>query len=70
MEQIKTSILMQKDCYGTTNKLNNLNDDKINYFLASGDLCCLLITFANSFEPDQDRQNVGPDLDPNCLSFW
>ena len=27
----------------------------------------LLITFANSLNPDQDRQNVGPDLDPNCL---
>ena len=20
-------------------------------------------------DPDQDRQNVGPDLDPNCLSL-
>ena len=29
--------------------------------------CRLLITFANSLDPDQDRQNVGPDLDPNCL---
>ena len=37
--------------------------------LASGDFCCLLITFANSLDPDQDRQNVGPDLDPNCLTL-
>ena len=42
----------------------------------------LLITFANSFgprsgptlcanslDPDQDQQNVGPDLDPNCLKL-
>ena len=29
--------------------------------------CRLLITFANSLDPDQDRQNVGPDLYPNCL---
>ena len=29
--------------------------------------CHLLITFANSLDPDQDQQNVGPDLDPNCL---
>ena len=28
----------------------------------------LLITFANSLDPDQDRQNVGPDLDPNRLT--
>ena len=29
---------------------------------------CLLITFANSLDPDQARQNVGPDLDPKCLT--
>ena len=28
--------------------------------------CCLLITFAISLDPDQARQNVGPDLAPNC----
>ena len=27
----------------------------------------LLITFENSSDPDLARQNVGPDLDPNCL---
>ena len=26
------------------------------------------LTFANSLDPDQDRQNVGPDLDPNHLT--
>ena len=30
---------------------------------------CLLITFATSLDPDQDRQNVGPDLDPNHLTL-
>ena len=25
------------------------------------------IRVSNSLDPDQDRQNVGPDLDPNCL---
>ena len=29
--------------------------------------CRLLITFANSLDSDQDQQNVGSDLDPNCL---
>ena len=33
-----------------------------------GDFCCLLITFANSLDPDKAQQNVGPDLDPNCLT--
>ena len=31
--------------------------------------CHLLITFANSLDPDQDRQNVGPDLDRNGLTL-
>ena len=35
---------------------------------ARGDFCCPLITFANILNPDQARQNVGPDLDPNCLT--
>ena len=42
---------------------------KINPFLASGDFCPLLITFANSLDPDQDRHNVDPDLDPNRLTL-
>ena len=35
--------------------------DETNHF------CHLLITFANCLDPDQARQNIGPDLDPNCL---
>ena len=27
------------------------------------------MTFANSLDPDQARQNVGPDLDSNCLTL-
>ena len=40
----------------------------INSLPASGSFCHLLITFANSLDPDQARQNVGPDLDPNSLT--
>ena len=36
-----------------------------NSFIVGGDFCRLLITFANILDPDQDRQNVGPDLVPN-----
>ena len=39
-----------------------------NFLPARGDICCLLLTFANSLDQDQARQNVGPDLDPNCLT--
>ena len=38
-----------------------------NSFFARGNFCCLLITFANSLDPDHDRQNAGPDLGPNCF---
>ena len=37
--------------------------------LTRGDFCHLLTTFASSFEPDHDRQYVGPDLDPNSLTL-
>ena len=40
-----------------------------NTFFDSGYFFRLLITFANSLDPDQDRQNVGPDLDPNYLTL-
>ena len=30
----------------------------------------LLIAFANSLDPDQARQNAGPDQDTNCLTLW
>ena len=40
----------------------------INSFLASGNFC-LLITFANSLNLDQDRQIICPDLDPNHLTL-
>ena len=29
----------------------------------------MLTTFASSLDPDQAPQNVGPDLDPNCLTL-
>ena len=31
--------------------------------------CRLLITFANSLEPDQARRIVRPDQGPSCLTF-
>ena len=41
----------------------------INSFLVSHNFRCLLITFANSLDPDQDRHSVGPDLEPNYLTL-
>ena len=30
----------------------------------------ILLAAANSLDLDQDRQSVGPDLDPNCFKLW
>ena len=38
-------------------------------FLASDKFCPLLMIFSNSLDPDQGRQNIGPDLDANCLTL-
>ena len=38
-------------------------------FLISTNFCRPLIIFAKSLDPDQDRQNVGPELDPNRLTL-
>ena len=40
-----------------------------NSFHASDSVCRLLITFADSLDPDQARHFVGPDLDPNCSTL-
>ena len=45
-------------------------NNSLNSFPASGNFCRLLITFANSLDPDQALHLVGPDLDPNCLTLW
>ena len=50
---------------------NNLWQFKgYNSLPASEGFCCLLLISANSLDPDQDWQNVGPDLDPNHLTLW
>ena len=41
----------------------------LNSYSTIGDFYCLLITFANILDTDQARQNVGPDLDLNCLTL-
>ena len=41
----------------------------LNSFLAGGNFCHLLKTFANNLDPDQDRQIVGPDPDPISLTL-
>ena len=38
-------------------------------FHTCSNFCHLLMIFANSLDSDQDRLNVGPDLEPNCLTW-
>ena len=50
---------------------------RINYSKSQGESILIIkqqkqddvITFANNLDPDQARRNVGPDLDPNCLTL-
>ena len=44
--------------------------EDISSLLASGGIGRVLITFANSSEPDQNLQCISPDLDPNRLTLW
>ena len=50
-------------------KYEKQNDNDLVSFIDYSDFFCLPITFANSLDPDQDRQYVGPDLDPNRLTL-
>ena len=52
-------------------KYNCLNFDDTLYIAAEKFICqCpLQLTFANSLDPYQARQNVGPDMDPICLTL-
>ena len=62
-------VLGHKASKQTNRLLEFIGFDRINSFLASGDICHLLKTIANCLDSDQDRHNVGPDLDPNCLTL-
>ena len=49
--------------------MSTAGTSRVNAFLASGNICRLLPIFANSLDQDQARQNVGPDLNRNCLTL-
>ena len=53
---------------GFSQKVASRSCSVFNSLHASSNFSHLLITFANSLDQDQARQNVGPDLDPNCLT--
>ena len=53
---------------GFSQKVVSRSCSPFNSLPAGGNFCHLLITFANSLDPDQARQNVWPDLDLNCLT--
>ena len=49
--------------------MNRWNKTSANSLPARADFYRLLISLAKGLDLDQDRQNVGPDLDPNCLKL-
>ena len=64
MPRIMSDSLLRASAYS----LKNINMIFTVFMFYSAYWCRLLITFANSLDSDQDRQNVGPDLDLNCLT--
>ena len=46
-----------------------MRPDLMHSMLTFACLCLMLRTFADSLGSDQARQNVEPDLDPNCLTL-
>ena len=62
-------VLRRTHCNSISKAQAVIQINVFNSFLASGDFCYLLIIFANSLDPYQDRHSVGPDLGPNCLTF-
>ena len=46
----------------TSTTLKNIAPVYFISYIASGDFCRLLITFATILSPDQDRQNINPDI--------
>ena len=56
-----------KTCVNPSSDTINLQQTTFSYFDVFIFCYHLLIAFANSLNPDQARQNVGPDLDPICL---
>ena len=71
LDSTETFIITLHCCLDMTEMMlkEMLNGKHFNSFPAGSDFCRLLITLANSLDPDQARQNVGPDLDPNCLTL-
>ena len=53
---------------GFSQKVVSRSCSVFNSLSASGNFFHLLVIFANSLDPDQVRQNVGPDLGPICLT--
>ena len=56
-------------CFGYSKHLSLLWDLSLPWDNSFNNIY-LLITFANSLDPDQTQHFVGPDLDPNCLTPW
>ena len=54
---------------GFSQKVVSRSCSVFNSLPTSGDFCHMLITFANSLDPDQARHFVGPDRNPSCLTL-
>ena len=70
--EIRGPELSKTEVLGNSDTLSLLKMGKFLILISFNDcaeLCPLLITFANSLDPDKNRQKVGPDLDPNRFTL-
>ena len=63
---VRTSV---QSCLSLIMKSGNVQLLRLDRSLKDWMQVLLLITLANSFDTDQARQHVGPDLNPNCLTL-
>ena len=67
ISEVKNVIELTGELAFKETEIINLVKNIFNSLPASGEFSPLLTIFANSLEPDQARQNVGPGLDPSWL---
>ena len=62
--------MTEQTTFGVNSRIREFQIAKQLLLNSSGDFCHLQIhvTFVKNLDPDQARQNVGPDLDSNCLT--
>ena len=67
---MSVTIFIMHVCILRNESYANVTGRSVNSSPASGDFSSTdSLKFENSLEPDHARKNVGPELNPNCLTL-